>query len=49
MGRRRSRGAPRAAGLVWDYAEATGNERWKGLTWGMLPLHASGAARPSSY
>lgn len=28
--------------LVWDYAEATGNEKWKGLTWGMLPLHASG-------
>eukprot|EP00547_Thalassionema_nitzschioides_P008875 CAMPEP_0194222938 /NCGR_PEP_ID=MMETSP0156-20130528/34046_1 /TAXON_ID=33649 /ORGANISM="Thalassionema nitzschioides, Strain L26-B" /LENGTH=551 /DNA_ID=CAMNT_0038953911 /DNA_START=95 /DNA_END=1750 /DNA_ORIENTATION=- len=28
--------------LVWDYSEATGNEKWKGLTWGMLPLHASG-------
>ncbi|GAX76244.1 hypothetical protein CEUSTIGMA_g3688.t1 [Chlamydomonas eustigma] len=26
-----------AMGLVWQYAEATGNERWKGLTWGMLP------------
>ena len=29
-------------GLVWQYASTTGNERWKGLTWGMLPLHASG-------
>ena len=27
-------------GLVWDYAEASKNEAWKGLTWGMLPLHA---------
>ncbi|BDA50852.1 probable Ycf49-like protein [Coccomyxa sp. Obi] len=24
--------------LFWRYAEVTGNERWKGLTWGMLPL-----------
>lgn len=31
-----------AMSLVWRYAEVTGNERWKGLTWGMLPLHASG-------
>lgn len=30
--------------LVWKYAEVTGNEKWKGLTWGMLPLHASGVA-----
>jgi len=30
--------------LVWRYAAVTGNERWKGLTWGMLPLHASGLA-----
>lgn len=28
--------------VVWLYSEATGNEKWKGLTWGMLPLHASG-------
>jgi len=28
--------------LVWEYAKRTGNETWKGLTWGMLPLHASG-------
>ena len=31
-------------GLVWDFSENTGNEKWKGLTWGMLPLHASGIA-----
>jgi hypothetical protein len=31
-----------AMGLVWQYADATGNSRWKGLTWGMLPLHTSG-------
>jgi hypothetical protein len=31
-----------AMNLVWNYAEVTGNEKWKGLTWGMLPLHASG-------
>jgi hypothetical protein len=31
-----------AMGLVWKYSETTGNESWKGLTWGMLPLHASG-------
>jgi len=30
--------------LVWKYAGVTGNEKWKGLTWGMLPLHASGLA-----
>jgi hypothetical protein len=29
-----------AMGLVWKYAEATKNPTWKGLTWGMLPLHA---------
>jgi len=28
--------------LVWTYAEATNNPQYKGLTWGMLPLHASG-------
>lgn len=33
-----------AMSLIWDFAEATGNEKWKGLTWGMLPLHASGIA-----
>eukprot|EP00566_Odontella_aurita_P005565 CAMPEP_0113539248 /NCGR_PEP_ID=MMETSP0015_2-20120614/7813_1 /TAXON_ID=2838 /ORGANISM="Odontella" /LENGTH=573 /DNA_ID=CAMNT_0000438907 /DNA_START=53 /DNA_END=1774 /DNA_ORIENTATION=- /assembly_acc=CAM_ASM_000160 len=33
-----------AMGIIWDYAEATDNPKWKGLTWGMLPLHASGIA-----
>lgn len=31
-----------AMALIWQFAATTGNERWKGLTWGMLPLHASG-------
>lgn len=31
-------------GLVWDFSKNTGNEKWKGLTWGMIPLHASGVA-----
>jgi len=31
-----------AMGLVWQYADVCGNPRWKGLTWGMLPLHTSG-------
>jgi hypothetical protein len=29
---------------VWRYAEATGNAKWKGLAWGMVPSHASGIA-----
>lgn len=29
-------------GLVWRYGDVTGNRRWKGLTWGMIPLHTSG-------
>jgi len=33
-----------AMGMVWQMAALSGNERWKGLTWGMLPLHASGVA-----
>ena len=28
---------PTPQGLFWKYAEVTGNERWKGMTWGMLP------------
>lgn len=28
--------------LVWQWGEHTGNPRWKGLTWGMIPLHTSG-------
>lgn len=31
-----------AMDLIWKYSEVTGNEKWKGMTWGMLPLHASG-------
>ena len=27
--------------LMWRYAEATENQRWKGMTWGMLPFLAS--------
>lgn len=27
-----------AMALVWRYADVSGNERWKGLTWGMMPL-----------
>lgn len=33
-----------AMGIIWDFSKTTGNEAWKGLTWGMLPLHASGIA-----
>jgi hypothetical protein len=31
-----------AMNLVWQFAAVTENEKWKGLTWGMIPLHASG-------
>ena len=27
--------------LVWRFGDASGRPEWKGLTWGMLPLHAS--------
>ena len=33
-----------AMGFVWQYAAATGNNRWRWLTYCMLPLHASGVA-----
>ena len=33
-----------AMGMMWQFAALTGNERFKGMTWGMLPLHASGVA-----
>jgi hypothetical protein len=26
----------------WQWAGVTGNPKWKGLTWGLLPLHSSG-------
>jgi len=31
-----------AMGLMWKRADDTGNQTWKGVTWGMLPLHTSG-------
>lgn len=33
-----------AMGMMWQFAALTGNEKFKGMTWGMLPLHASGVA-----
>ncbi|PON92876.1 YCF49-like protein [Trema orientale] len=27
-----------AMALVWQYGEISGNESWKGLSWGMVPL-----------
>lgn len=27
-----------AMALFWKYAEVTGNQKWKGMTWGMMPL-----------
>lgn len=33
-----------AMDTIWKFADATDNPKWKGLTWGMLPLHASGIA-----
>lgn len=33
-----------AMSLAWRYSEATGNSKWKGLTWGMLPSHCSSIA-----
>eukprot|EP00448_Togula_jolla_P010408 CAMPEP_0170594000 /NCGR_PEP_ID=MMETSP0224-20130122/13759_1 /TAXON_ID=285029 /ORGANISM="Togula jolla, Strain CCCM 725" /LENGTH=484 /DNA_ID=CAMNT_0010918013 /DNA_START=21 /DNA_END=1475 /DNA_ORIENTATION=- len=30
--------------LAWRYAEVSGNQKWKGLTWGMLPSHFSSIA-----
>ena len=31
-----------AMGFCWRWADVVGNSRWKGLTWGLLPLHSSG-------
>lgn len=28
--------------LIWEHAETSGNPRWKGLTWAMIPSHTSG-------
>jgi len=30
-----------AMGLMWRYAEVSGNSRWKGMTWGMMPALGS--------
>ena len=29
-------------GFCWRWANISGNEKWKGITWGLLPLHSSG-------
>lgn len=31
-----------AMGLVWRLGSVTGNPKWKGLTWAMIPSHSSG-------
>mmetsp|Transcript_2989 Transcript_2989/g.4508 ORF Transcript_2989/g.4508 Transcript_2989/m.4508 type:complete len:514 (-) Transcript_2989:86-1627(-) len=31
-----------AMGFAWKWADVVGNKRWKGITWGLLPLHSSG-------
>lgn len=31
-----------AMGFAWRWADIVGNPKWKGLTWGLLPLHSSG-------
>jgi len=31
-----------AMGFCWRWADIVGNPKWKGLTWGLLPLHSSG-------
>lgn len=31
-----------AMGFAWRWATVTGNKTWKGLTWGLIPLHTSG-------
>ncbi|KAG2487584.1 hypothetical protein HYH03_013863 [Edaphochlamys debaryana] len=33
-----------AMGLMWRYAEVTGNPRWKGMAWGMVPALGSAMA-----
>ncbi|KAG2430528.1 hypothetical protein HXX76_010051 [Chlamydomonas incerta] len=33
-----------AMGLMWKYAEATNNPRWKGMAWGMVPSLGSAMA-----
>ena len=31
-----------AMGFCWRWADVVDNPKWKGLTWGLLPLHSSG-------
>ncbi len=31
-----------AMGYCWRWADISNNPRWKGLTWGLIPLHSSG-------
>ncbi|KAL9189404.1 hypothetical protein ACHAXT_009079 [Thalassiosira profunda] len=31
-----------AMGFCWRWADVTNNPRWRGLTWGLIPLHSSG-------
>lgn len=31
-----------AMGFCWKWADISNNMRWRGLTWGLLPLHTSG-------
>lgn len=31
-----------AMGFAWRWADTVNNPKWKGLTWGLLPLHSSG-------
>lgn len=31
-----------AMGFAWRWADISGNPKWKGVTWGLLPLHSSG-------
>ena len=33
-----------AMGFAWRYADVSGKPRWRGLTWGMIPSHSSGAS-----
>lgn len=33
-----------AMGLVWRIGLASGNPRWQGMTWAMIPSHSSGVA-----
>ena len=28
--------------MIWGHAQVSGNPRWKGMTWAMVPSHASG-------